>query len=106
MAAHLAEISRDIASGAQALLILDQAGRHASATLAVPANISLLPLPPKCPGLNPAENIWQSLRDNWLSNGIFTSCDDMVDHCCRAWNKLIEQPQRITSIGFRQWAHG
>jgi hypothetical protein len=27
--------------------------------LVVPANITLLPLPPKCPELNPVENIWQ-----------------------------------------------
>ena len=49
MAAHLAEISRHVACGAHAVLILDQAGWHASAALAVPANITLLPLPPKCP---------------------------------------------------------
>ena len=106
MAAHLAEISRHVACGAHAVLILDQAGWHASAALAVPANITLLPLPPKCPELNPVENVWQFLRDTWLSNTIFTSCDDIVDHCCTAWNKLIEQPQRITTIGLRQWAHG
>ena len=37
------------------------------------ANITLLPLPPKCPELNPAENVWQFIRDNWLSNRIFKS---------------------------------
>ena len=49
MAAHLAEISRHVARGAQAVLILDQAGWHASAALSVPDNITLFPLPPKCP---------------------------------------------------------
>ena len=106
MAAHLAETSRHVAGGAQALLILDQAGWHASATLAVPANITLLPLPPGRPALNPVENVWQFLRDNRLSNIIFTSDDDIVEHCCRAWNNLIKQPKPITSIGLRQWAHG
>jgi len=55
--------------------------------------------------LNPVEKVWQFLRDNWLSNIIFTSYDNIFDHCCRAWNNLIEQPQRITFIGLRQWAH-
>jgi hypothetical protein len=32
--------------------------------------------------------------------------DDLVDHCCEAWNKLTDQPWRIMSIGLRQWAHG
>ena len=59
------------------------------------------PLPAKCPELNPQENIWQFIRDNWLSNRIFKSYDDIVDHCCRAWNMLIDQPWRIMSIGAR-----
>ena len=53
-----------------------------------------------------SKNVWQSLRDNWLSNRIFKSYDDLVDHCCAAWNKLVDQPWRIMSIGLRQWAHG
>ena len=64
--------------------ILDQAGWHASAALNVPANITPLPLPPKCPELNPAENVWQFLRGNWLSNTIFKSCDDIAGQCCNA----------------------
>jgi hypothetical protein len=55
-------------------------------------------------------NAWspelQFLRDNWLSNHVFKSYDDLVDHCCAAWNRLIDQPCRIMSIGLRQWAHG
>ena len=59
----------------------------------------ILPLPPKSPELNPVENIWQFMRDNWLSNRVFKSYDDIVDHCCEAWNKLVDQPWRIMSIG-------
>ena len=39
------------------------------------------------------------MRDNWLSNRVFTSYPDILDHCCEAWNKLIEQPWTIMSIG-------
>jgi hypothetical protein len=46
------------------------------------------------------------MRDNWLSNRVFTSCDDIVAHCCAAWNDLIEQPWRVRSIGRRSWADG
>lgn len=105
MSLHLAEISAEVAPGRHAVLLLDQAGWHMSARLRVPANITLLALPPKCPELNPAENIWQFIRDNWLSNRIFTSYEDILDHCCYAWNKLIAQPWRIMSIGLRDWAH-
>ena len=57
-------------------------------------------------GGTPVENIWQFMRDNRLSNRVFKSYDDLVDHCCEAWNKLVDQPWRIVSIGLRQWAHG
>jgi hypothetical protein len=105
MALHLAEISQTVTPGAHAVVLLDQAGWHLSAKLDIPANITLLPLPPKSPELNPVENIWQFIRDNWISNRIFRSYDDILDHCCYAWNKLVDQPWTIMSIGLRDWAH-
>jgi hypothetical protein len=102
---HLAEVAREIAAGRHAVLLLDQAGWHLSAKLVVPKNITLVPLPPKCPELNPVENIWQFLRDNWLSNRIFASYETLLDHCCAAWNKLMDQPWRIMSIGLRDWTY-
>jgi transposase len=105
MTLHLQEIARAVAPGAHAVLLLDQAGWHLSARLLVPDNITILPLPSKSPELNPTENIWQFMRDNWLSNRIFESYDDILDHCCEAWNKLVDQPWIIMSIGLRQWAY-
>ena len=105
MTLHLREISQAVAPGAHAIVIVDQAGWHLSNHLAIPVNITLLPLPPKSPELNPVENVWQFMRDNWLSNRVFKSYTDILDHCCFAWNKLIDQPWRIMSIGLRGWAH-
>jgi len=105
MTLHLAEIAKAVAPGAHAVLMLDQAGWHRSDKLVVPANITLLPLPPRCPELNPVENVWQYLRENWLSNRIFRSQGDILDHCCYAWNRLTAQPWTIMSIGLRNWAH-
>ena len=102
---HLAEIATAVAAGAHAVLLLDQAGWHMSQKVRVPPNITLMPLPPRAPELNPVENVWQFMRQNWLSNRVFTSHRDIVDHCCHAWNKLVEQPWRIMSIGLRDWAH-
>lgn len=106
MTLHLAEIAQAVAPGAHAVLLLDQAAWHLSQDLVVPENITLVPLPPKCPELNPVENIWQFVRDNWLSNRVFKSYADILDHCCHAWNRLVSQPWTIMSIGTRSWAHG
>lgn len=103
---HLAEISLAVDHGAHAVLLVDQAGWHTTAKLTIPANITIVSLPARSPELNPVENLWQFMRDNWLSNRVFGSFDDIVDHCCDAWNKLVDQPWRIMSIGLRGWAYG
>ena len=106
MQLHLTEISSQVAPGAHGVLIIDRAGWHTTGKLIAPPNITLLPLPPRAPELNPVENIWQFMRDNWLSNRIFESYDDILALCCEAWKKLIDQPWKIMSIGCRKWAHG
>jgi hypothetical protein len=63
-----------------------------------------MPLPPRSPELNPQENIWQFLRQRFLSDRIFLTYDDIVEAVCDAWNRLIGEPERISSIGTRQWA--
>jgi transposase len=76
-----------------------------SADVAVPANITLPPLPPKCPELNVMESIWRFMRKNWLSNCIFQNYDDIVSHYCEAWSTLVDLPWHIMKIGMRDWAH-
>jgi len=102
---HLAEIATHITPGAHAVMTLDGAGWHtARDKLKVPDNISLLALPPYSPELNPGENIWQYLRQNHLANCVSDTYDAIVEACCEAWNALIAQPTRITSIAMRDWA--
>ena len=106
MSAHLAEIGRRVSPGAHAILVLDGAGWHSSRNLAVPANITLLTLPPYSPELNPIENIWQFLRQNHLANRVFESYDSIVAACCDAWNALIATGTRrlhhLASLGAGQ----
>src|SRR5215213_4186960 len=103
MQLHLDEIARTVKPGAHAVLLLDRAGWHTSGVLAVPKNITLILLPSRAPELNPVENIWQYLRQTWLSNRVFDTYEDILDAACDAWRKLIAQPHTITSIGSRDW---
>ena len=79
MQQHLDEISRHVVTGAHAVVLLDQAGWHTTDKLMEPANITMLPLPPKSPELNAQENIWQYLRQNFLSNRVFASYEAILE---------------------------
>ena len=105
MQLHLEEVARMVRRGAHAVLLLDRAGWHTSARLALPKNITLVFLPSRAPELNPVENVWQYLRQNWLSNRVFDTYDAIIEAACDAWRNLIAKPDIITSIGLRDWAH-
>src|ERR1700674_4281173 len=54
--------------------------------------------------LNAAENIWQYLRQTYLSNRVFKNYTDILDACQAAWRKLLDETGRIASIATRDWA--
>ena len=59
----------------------------------------------RAPRAQPGRNVWQYLRQNWISNTVFENYDAIVDAACDAWRRLIADPEKITSIGMRGWAH-
>ena len=61
-------------------------------------------MPPYKPELNPIENVWDCLRQNKLCTLVWQTCDDILDACQSAWRFLINDPDRIRSIGTREWA--
>ena len=102
---HLAEISTRVAEGAVAVLTCDGAGWHQTGgRLRVPKNIVLLHLPPYSPELNPMENVWDYLRQNKLCALVWDGYNEIAEACKNAWNWLIADPDRIRSIGDRDWA--
>ena len=102
---HLKEISTQVDRGAHAVLVLDGAGWHQTGgELSVPNNLTLLHLPPYAPELNPMENVWEYLRANKLCNLVWDTYDEIVEACRKAWEFLIDDPERIRSIGTRDWA--
>ena len=112
MQKHLDEISKNVAPKAHAIILMDGAGWHKSDDLNIPGNMSFIFIPPPAQGrgrpsspeLSPVENIWQFLRQTYLSNQVFEDYDKIVDSCCNAWNNFIKEAGRITSIASRKWA--
>ena len=64
-----------------------------------------LRLPPHAPELNPTENIWQYLRQNYLAPRVLDDYDAIVEACRKAWNDLLATPDQLASITRRNWAN-
>lgn len=99
----LAELAKAVPPETHAALVLDNAGWHRSAELEVPANLTLIHLPPYSPELNPVEKIWQYLRDRWLSHRVLDGYHAVLDAACNAWNTLQAETGRIRSLTSFPW---
>jgi transposase len=84
-------------------LILDQAGWHGATALNVPKCITLLPLPPYSPELNPVEWVWEYMKERFLSLRLLNDYDAILDAACKAWNRLIAEAGRINSLCSHPW---
>ena len=105
MQLHLNEISTQVAKDAHGVVLMDRAGWHHTPRLRVPTNLTIIQLPSRSPELNSVENVWQYLRQNWLSNRVFPTLEAIIDAGCQAWNRLMAQPDTVRSIGWRDWAY-
>ena len=103
MTLFLAEFSRSLPDDVHAVLVLDRAGWHGAKALAVPGNVTLVPLRPYSPELNPVERVWLYLRERCLSLRVFADLAAIVDACCRAWNRLVAEPGRRRSLCDQPW---
>jgi transposase len=95
-----------------AVLVPDGAGWHRARALAVPPDVTLVPLPPYSPELNPVERVWLHLRERFLSLRVLAGsrCGSsratgraIVDACCEAWNRLVAEPGRLRSLCDQPW---
>ena len=96
MNVFLRMVSEELDPDDHAVLIMDQAGWHKARALAVPANITILLLPPYSPELNPVENLWAYLRSHYLSNRVFDDYGHLLAAGAAAWQDLT--PERLRSV--------
>jgi putative transposase len=102
MGIFLAEASRRFPDE-YILMILDKAARHTAKTLSIPDNMELFPLLPHSPELNPAENIWDEVREKGFKNEVFNSLNLVADRLCDTLACLECDTERVKSITGRDW---
>jgi transposase len=101
MGVFLEGLSRMLARPEHAVLVLDNAGWHVAKALKVPENLTLLPLPPYSPELNPVERLWQWLRSHQLSNRTYADYDGLVNHSNQALDSLTAETLRTVCAASR-----
>lgn len=94
MELYAERLSEEIGPNRHVILVLDNAPWHGEARFANAPNITILNLPPYSPEINPAEQLWKYLRQNFLNNRVFQSLDAMVGHVCEAWRTLTMEKVR------------
>ena len=77
--------------------LIRPAGIDAGA-LSVPANVTLVALPPYSPELNPVERVWLYLKERFLSHRLHDDYEAIVNAACKAWRRLTAQAGRIRSL--------
>lgn len=85
------------------VMVMDGAGWHRAHALRVPANLSLIFLPPYSPELNPAEHVWEWLRENVIGNTLFDTLDALQDCLANGLNRLASQPDTLRSLTLFDW---
>ena len=99
----LEDFSLTIQCNRHVTLLVDNAGWHRANRLKVPSNITLIPLPPYAPELNAMEQIWEWIKNHFLSNQCYGVYEDIVTMACFAWNQLSKDVDLVKSIMHRDW---
>ena len=99
----LKDLSLTIQDNRHVALLTDNAGWHNAKKLTVPSNITLIPLPPYAPELNAMEQVWEWIKNHFLSNQFYGVYEDIVTMACYAWNKLAQNVDLVKSIIYRNW---
>ena len=98
MDAFLEHFARELPPDVHAVLVLDRAGWHTAKSLKMPANVTLVHLPPKSPELNPVENLWHYLRSHYWSNRLYKTWEDLKAAAIDAWRRVCMVPDLVKSI--------
>ena len=85
------------------IMFLDGAGWHKAHALVVPSNMTLIPLPPYSPELNPAEHVWDYIRENDMRNLVFPDLDKVMDAVETSLHHLHGSPDLLRSMTAFPW---
>jgi hypothetical protein len=98
----LAEFAMQQAAGKQIIQCWDAAPAHRAQRLRVPGRITLLPLPPYTPELNPAANLWLALKEG-VANRSFKDLKGLEKTVCQRSRKIAQDTDSISERLSYHW---
>lgn len=101
MQIHLDLISKKYPSDL-VMIVMDNASSHTAKALQVPSNISICPLPPYSPELNPQEQVWKKMR-TFSANMIFSTMEKCIAHIDQSIEKLLHSPLELSRLTNWDW---
>ena len=96
--AFFRQFEKEVDSNVHVFMIWDQAGFHTSSLVKAPKNLTIVPLPPYSPQLNPVEKLWQYLRKHYWSNRVYENYDALRSAAIEAWQETCLNNEKIKSI--------
>jgi hypothetical protein len=85
-------------------LVVDGASSHrAHDLIKVPENITLIPLPPYSPELNPVENFWKELKKEGFYNSCFNSLKEVEDLLELKLKYFEDNPKQVHPTVAYEW---
>ena len=104
MSLALEEFAREFGLGPRkrVVLVIDQAGWHISPELRIPEGITLYPLLPYTPELQPAERLWPLLNES-IAHEALDSLDELEARLSGRCVALLDRPQTIKALTRYHW---
>ena len=91
-------LSATVPAGTHVVLVWDGAGYHVAKRLRVPANLTVVTLPPYSPELNPVERLWLYLRQHHWSNRVYKDIDALERAAVAGWRAVCLTPEKVKTV--------
>jgi transposase len=88
------------------MVVMDGASSHRSLDLRAPENIAFVRLPAYSPELNPAERLWEELREKEFANRVFDSLGAAIAQAARGLKRLERNSGFLQSLTGWDWILG
>lgn len=87
------------------IMFMDKAGWHTSKELIIAENVRILHLPPYSPELNPAEHLWEHMREKYFRNQMSDSLDDLEIKLIASLQEVERDNETIKSLTYFKWLY-